>query len=121
MILAVHMDASYLSEVGGKSRVAGHFYLTNQNNENFNNGAVLTLLPIIKHVMSSASKAKLSELYYGCKMVAPLPTTLEELGHNQANLTPITTNNHCARPHHGYHNSQSLKIHGSTFSLAKML
>ncbi len=26
-------------------------------------------------------------------MAAPLPTTLEELGHNQANPTPITTNN----------------------------
>ena len=29
MILAVHTDASYLSELGGKSRAAGHFYLTN--------------------------------------------------------------------------------------------
>jgi hypothetical protein len=33
MILAVHMDAFYLSKAGGKSRVAGHFYLTNQNNK----------------------------------------------------------------------------------------
>jgi hypothetical protein len=37
MILAVHMDASSLSNHGGKSRVAGHFYLTNQNDEDFNN------------------------------------------------------------------------------------
>jgi hypothetical protein len=29
MILAVHTDASYLSKAGGKSRAAGHFYLTN--------------------------------------------------------------------------------------------
>ncbi len=43
--------------------------------------------------MSSASKAELLALYYGCKMAAPLRTTLEELGHNQANPTPITTNN----------------------------
>ncbi len=55
MILAVHTDASYLSKAGGKSRAAGHFYLTNQNNKNFNNGAVLTLSAIIKHVMSFAS------------------------------------------------------------------
>jgi hypothetical protein len=72
MILAVHIDASYLSKASGKSRAAGHFYLTNQNNKNFNNGAILTLSVIIKHVMSSASKAKLSALYYGCKMAATL-------------------------------------------------
>jgi hypothetical protein len=71
---------------------AGYFYLTNQNNKKINNGAVLTLSAIIKHVMSSMSKAELSALYYGCKMTAPLRTTLEELGHNQANPTPITTN-----------------------------
>jgi hypothetical protein len=93
MILAVHTDASYLSKAGGKIHAAGHFYLTNQNNKNINNGAVLTLSAIIKHVMSSTSKAELSALYYGCKMAAPLRTTLEELGHNQANPTPITTNN----------------------------
>jgi hypothetical protein len=29
-----------------------HFYLTNQNDKNFNIGAVLTLSAIIKHVMS---------------------------------------------------------------------
>jgi hypothetical protein len=37
MILAVLTDASYLSEIGGKSRAAGHFYLTNRNDEDFNN------------------------------------------------------------------------------------
>jgi hypothetical protein len=93
MILAVHTDASYLSKAGDKSRAAGHFYLTNQNNKNFNNKAMLTLSATIKHVMSSASKAELSALYYGCKLAAPLRTTLEELGHNQVNPTPITTNN----------------------------
>jgi hypothetical protein len=43
--------------------------------------------------MSSPSEAELSALYYGCKMAASLRTTLKELGHNQANPTPITTNN----------------------------
>ena len=52
IILAVHTDASYLSKPGGKSRAAGHFYLTNRNDEDFNNGAILTLSSIIKHVMS---------------------------------------------------------------------
>ena len=97
MILAVHTDASYLFEAGGKSRAVGHFYLTNQSNKNFNNKAVLTLSAIIKHVMSSASEAELSALYYGCKMAAPLHTTVKELGHNQANPTPINTDNITAK------------------------
>jgi hypothetical protein len=84
---------SYLSKPGGKSRGAGHFYLSNCNDEDFNNGAILTLSTIIKHVMSSASKAKLAMLYYGCKLAAPLQMTLEELGHFQPTPTPVTTNN----------------------------
>ena len=85
MILAVHTDASYLSELDGKIRAAGHFYLTNQNNEDFNNGAILTLSSIIKHVMSSASEAALAALYYGCKQAA------WDI-HNQPQLpSPLTT------------------------------
>jgi hypothetical protein len=89
MILAVHTDSSILSELGGKSQAAGHFYLTNQNDKNFKNGAILTLSSIIKHVISFTSEAKLSALYYGCKMAAPLLTTLKELGHNQPKPTPV--------------------------------
>ena len=72
MVLSVHTDAPYLSKPGGKSRAAGYFYLLNHNDEDFNNGAILTLLTIIKHIMSSASKAKLAALYYGCKLAIPL-------------------------------------------------
>jgi hypothetical protein len=39
--------------------------------------------------MLSASKAKFSVLYYGCKLAAPLQTTLEE----QPSPTLVTTNN----------------------------
>jgi hypothetical protein len=72
MVLLVHMDASYLSKPGGKSRAAGHFYLSNCNDKDFNNEAILTLSTIIKHVMSSASEADLAALYYGCKLATPL-------------------------------------------------
>ncbi len=54
---------------------------------------MLTLSSIIKHVMSSASEVKLSALYYGCNMAAPLCTTLKEWGHNQPKPAPVTTNN----------------------------
>jgi hypothetical protein len=43
--------------------------------------------------MSLASEAKVAALYYGCKLAAPLQTTLEELGHFQPTPTPITTDN----------------------------
>ncbi len=66
MVLSVHTGVSYLSKPGGKRRVAGHFYLLNRNDKDLNNGAILTLSTIIKHVMSSASEAKLAVLYYGC-------------------------------------------------------
>ncbi len=93
MILAVHTDASYLSKQAGKSRASAHFYLTNHDDEEFNNGAILTLSFINKHIMSSASKAKLAALYYCCKHAVPIPTMLEEMGHPQIKKTMVTTYN----------------------------
>jgi hypothetical protein len=93
MILAAHTDASYFSEPNGKSRASAHFYLTNHDDKEFNNGTILMLSSIVKHVMSSASKAELAALYYGCKLAVPICTTLEEMGHPQLERTMITTNN----------------------------
>jgi hypothetical protein len=93
MILAVHTDASYLSKQSGKSRTSAHFYLMNHNDKEFNNGAILTLSSIIKHIMSSVSEAELAALYYGCKLAVPICTTLEEIGHPQTKCTMVTTNN----------------------------
>ncbi len=83
MILAVHAGASYLSEHNGHSRASAHFYLTNKGDGDFNNGATLNLASIIKHVMSSASKADLAALYYGCKLAVPIRTTLNKMCHTQ--------------------------------------
>ena len=93
MILAIHTDASYLSGPNARSQAAGHFYLTNNKDKDFNNGAIHTLSSIIKHVMPSASEAKLAVLYYSCKQAIPIQRTLEELGHMQPGPTPVTTNN----------------------------
>jgi hypothetical protein len=92
MILAVHTDASYLSEHNSKSRASAHFYLTNHDDKEFNNNAILRLSSIIKHVMSSASKAESAALYYGCTLAIPIRMTLEEMGHPQLKRTMITTN-----------------------------
>jgi hypothetical protein len=77
----------------GKSRASAHFYLTNHKDKEFNNGAILTLSSIIKHVMSSASEAELAALYYGCKLAIPICTTLKEMGYPQLKCTMITTGN----------------------------
>ena len=96
MLLAMHSDASYLSEPESKSRAAGHFYLGKLNDEDFDNGAILTLSKIIKHVMTSASEAETAALFYNCKAAAPLRTTLAEMGHPQAK-TLVTTDNSTAQ------------------------
>ena len=96
MLLALHSDASYLSEPNSKSRAAGHFYLTKRNDESFNNGAILTLSKIIKHVMSSVSEAETAALFYNCKAAAPLRVTLMEMGHPQGR-TLVTTDNSAAQ------------------------
>jgi len=63
MILAVHSDASYLSKPKARSRAGGHFFLSSDTPIPPNNGAVLNIAHIIKHVMSSATEAELAGLY----------------------------------------------------------
>ena len=55
MKLAAHSDASYLSEPKARSRAGGHFFLSNETTIPQNNGAVLNIAHIIKHVMTSAT------------------------------------------------------------------
>ena len=95
MILALHLDASYLSEPESKSISAGHFYLTKNKDETFNNGAVMTLSDVIKHVLASVSEAENAALFYNCKSAIPLRLTLEEMGHPQPK-TPVTSDNTAA-------------------------
>ena len=77
MILFFYSDASYLSELGGKSPAAAYYYLTNKGQKDFNNVAIYVLSTIIKHVMSSSSEADTGALYYGCKCAIPYIVTLQ--------------------------------------------
>eukprot|EP00957_Ditylum_brightwellii_P062105 4713362-Ditylum_brightwellii.AAC.1 len=72
MILVVHSDASYLSERHAHSRAAGHFNLANKTNKDLNNGAILTLSTIIRHVVASASEVELAALFYNAWEAVPL-------------------------------------------------
>jgi hypothetical protein len=92
MILMVHTNVLYLFEHNTRSWVSAHFYLTNKGDKEFNNGAILNLASISKNVMSLASEAELAALYYDCKIVVPIPTTLYEMGHTQP-PTPVMADN----------------------------
>ena len=92
MILALHSDASHLSEALSKSRAAGHFYLTQKDDRDINNGTILTLSKIIKHVMGSAGESEVAALFYNCKAALPLRITLQEMGHQQPKTPAITDN-----------------------------
>ena len=63
MILAVHIDAGYLNKLKARSRPGGHFFLSSDSNIPANNGAVLNIAHIIRHVMSSATNFELGALY----------------------------------------------------------
>ena len=92
MILALHLDASYLSELDAKSRAAEQFFLGKLNDENFDNGVIMTLSKIIKHLILSVSDAETAGLFYNYKATAPLRVTLEEMGYPQPKAQ-ITTDN----------------------------
>jgi hypothetical protein len=95
MKLAIHSDASYLSEPKARSRAGGHMFMAGSKEIPINNGAVLNISQIIKAVMSSAAEAKLGALFINAKTAVSMRRTLEELGHPQPR-TPIQTDNSTA-------------------------
>jgi len=62
LALAAHSDASYLSEPKARSRAGGHFFLSNGTDADVptNNGDILNIAHIIKHVMPSGIKPELA-------------------------------------------------------------
>ena len=95
MILAVHSDASYLSKPKARSRAGGHFFLSSDTPIPPNNGAVLNIAHIIKHVVSSAAEAELAGLYIMAREAVYIRIILEEMGHKQP-PTSLQTNNSMA-------------------------
>jgi hypothetical protein len=95
MILAIHSNASYLSEPKAQSQAGGHMFMVGDNEIPINNGAILNISQIIKSVMSLATEAKLGALFINAKTAISMRTMLEELGHPQMQ-TPMQTNNSTA-------------------------
>ena len=70
MILHIHTDASYLSELKARSRAAGHYFLRwlRQTNQPIRlNGAIHTLCTVVKFLASSAAEAELGALFLDIK------------------------------------------------------
>ncbi len=95
MILALHSNASYLSEPKARSQAGGHFFLSENKEDPTNNGVVLNTAKIIKAVMSSAAEAELGAMFINAREAVPCRKTLEEMGHKQPE-TPIQVDNSTA-------------------------
>jgi hypothetical protein len=72
MVLAVNSDASYLSEPGSLSRVGGNFFMAGHEKIPENNGAVLNISTIMKHVLASAAEAEIRGLSTNVKEAIPI-------------------------------------------------
>eukprot|EP00804_Cyclotella_cryptica_P024510 CCRYP_014629-RC/>CCRYP_014629-RC protein AED:0.51 eAED:0.42 QI:0/-1/0/1/-1/1/1/0/212 len=78
MVLATHSDASYLSEPHTRSHAGGHFFLSSNADIPPNNGTILNIAHIIKHVMESATEAKLA----ACSSQLEKPSTYTSFSWN---------------------------------------
>ena len=92
MVLGVHSNASYLSAPNTRSHTGGHFFLSTNASVPPNNGAILNIAHIIKHVTASATEAELGALYITAREAVYLHIILKDLGHPQP-ATPIQTDN----------------------------
>ena len=92
MILAAHSNASYLSEPNACSQAGSHFFLSSRADIPPNNGAILNLAHIIKHVMASATEAELTAFYITACEAVHICIILNELGHQEP-ATPLQTDN----------------------------
>ena len=63
MKLAAHNNASYLCKPKAQNQVGGHFFLSSNSTIPPNNGAVLNIAHVIKHVMTLVIEAELAALY----------------------------------------------------------
>ena len=72
MVMNIHSDASYLTELKARSRACGHFFngwLPQDNKPIKLNGAFHTLCSISRFVVASAAEAKLGALFLNCHEV----------------------------------------------------
>jgi len=97
MILHVDTDAAYLVLPNARSRVAGHYFLSNRPPQIGNlkptpNGPIHTVCQTIKNVVSSAAEAECGGLFINGQQIIPIRNTLIAMGHSQPPTgTPLKT------------------------------
>ena len=98
MCLHIDSDAAYLVQPKARSRVAGHYYLSDRMPTHDKkpdpkpNGPLHTEFKTVHNVMSSAAEAETIGIFHNAKTAVPIRTTLQELGHQQP-ATTIRTDN----------------------------
>ena len=73
MVLAIHSNASYLTEPRARSRAGGYFYMADEDDEQSKGCRVHNVAQIIKHVMTSAADAEIRALYINSLQAIPAP------------------------------------------------
>ncbi len=86
MIMNIHLDASYLSETGARSRACGHFFMGWMPEAFYVNATIL------KFVVASAAEAELGALLHNCQDGIIFRKKLADMGHPQPK-TPVHCNN----------------------------
>jgi hypothetical protein len=95
MIMNIHLDASYLSEMGARSRACRHFFMgwMPKNGKPIKiNGAFYVNTTIMKFVVASAVEAELGALFHNCQDGIIFRKTLADMGHPQQK-TPVHCDN----------------------------
>ena len=99
MCLHVDTDAAYLVLPRARSRIAGHFFLSDLPDFKRTitpNGPILTECKTIRTVVASAAKAETHGIFHNAQTALPIRYLLLQMGHSQP-PTPIKTNNKVAK------------------------
>ena len=98
MILRVDTDAAYLVLPKSRSRIAGHFYLSDRQPTNGTpkpklNGPILVICQTLKYAVASAAEAETVGMFLNGKAIVHIRYTLVSIGRPQPdNCNPLNSN-----------------------------
>ena len=92
MRLEAHSDAAYLNVSKACIRSGAHIFLSEEEPKSGYNGPILTIVQIIKFVMSSAAEAELAVLFITAKDMLSLHQTFNKMKFPQGHSSTQTNN-----------------------------
>ena len=97
MRLIIHSDASYLNEHNARSNYGGYSFpqmvSTRLCAPTTLNGCLLATVGLLKRIAASASKYELGGIFCNAQDGTTLHLTLNKMGHQQTEATPIYVDN----------------------------